>query len=40
MEGMPRVPMAVPEMRVPAQAFPEQLRPALKEVFSGVFYTC
>jgi len=33
MEGMPRAPMVAPDMRVPSQAFPEQLRPAIKEVF-------
>jgi hypothetical protein len=37
MEGIPRVPMAAPEMKVPSQPFPEQLRPAIKEVILNEF---
>ncbi|CAK5112295.1 unnamed protein product [Meloidogyne enterolobii] len=38
MEGMPRAPMVAPDMRVPSQAFPEQLRPAIKEYIASHFH--
>nr|CAD2171810.1 unnamed protein product [Meloidogyne enterolobii] len=38
MEGMPRAPMVAPDMRVPSQAFPEQLRSAIKEYIASHFH--
>lgn len=35
---MPRAPMSVPEMRVPSQSFPEQLKPAIKEYIASHFH--
>jgi hypothetical protein len=32
MEGIPRIAMIAPDLKVPSQPFPEQLRPSIKEV--------
>ncbi|KAL3121124.1 hypothetical protein niasHT_005384 [Heterodera trifolii] len=37
MEGIPRVPMVAPEMKVPSQPFPDKLRPRIKSYIAEHF---